>query len=209
MNKDFMLLNDNTIEVTNEYGQEINRGEFENNNVKNILLAENKIELAEIFKENFNEKLFENQKALRISENMLKLQAILIIGAPSFGFLFGAIFNQNTWLIHGIYKSFQAITGIIIPVSISTIYWYIIRIKYKKNIQKIETLLNKTENLKKQSERELNEEKNKNISSRLELLVKVPIEEETSVIAKQMAEEIISYYHENINQRRKIKVRKR
>jgi len=50
MNKDFMLLNDNTIEVTNEYGQEINRGEFDNN-VEDILLSENKIEIVEKIEE--------------------------------------------------------------------------------------------------------------------------------------------------------------
>lgn len=209
MNKDFMLLNDNTIEVTNEYGQEINRGEFENKNVKGILLAENKIELTDIFKESFDERLYENQKVLKLSNIMLKLQIILIIGFPFFGFLIGAITNQNTWLIHGIYESIQAFAGSLIPISISTIYWIIIRKKYKKNIKKLELLINKAENIKKESEKELIAEKNKTITSKLELLVKVPIEEETNIIAKQLAEEIVNYHHENIKSKGKTRIRKR
>lgn len=51
MNKEFMLLNYNTIEITNEEGKEINRGEFENNNVKGVLLSENKVEMIEKLEE--------------------------------------------------------------------------------------------------------------------------------------------------------------
>ena len=50
MNKDYMLLNDNTIEVTNEESIETNRGLFENNNAKGVLLAENKVEMTDNFK---------------------------------------------------------------------------------------------------------------------------------------------------------------
>ena len=79
MNRYFMLLNDNTIEVTNEEGIEINRGEFENNNVKGILLAENKVEITDIFKQYFDREVSENNKVLKLSISMLKLQGVLRI----------------------------------------------------------------------------------------------------------------------------------
>lgn len=74
MNKDFMLLNDDTIEVINENGVETNRGEFKNNNVKNILLAENKIEMVEILKEKFELIKEGNKKVINMSNYMLKYQ---------------------------------------------------------------------------------------------------------------------------------------
>ena len=209
MNRYFMLLNDNTIEVTNEEGIEINRGEFENNNVKGILLAENKVEITENFKKVFDRELFENKKFLKLSISMLKLQGVLTIAIPVFGFLHGAISNPNTWIIDRILESVSACSGAIIPIAISTIYWSVVIAIYKKNIKKFTALINKGEVLKKESERELTTEKNKIFANTLEPLVKVSLEEETDIIAKQMSEELIKYHQENIKQRAKVKIKKR
>lgn len=209
MNKDFMLLNDNTIEVTNENGLEINKGEFENNNVKGILLAENKIEIIEIFKRGFSKMLEENTKVVWLSNSMLKLQPIVLVSIPALSFLFGAISNPDSWLIGGISNATSGIAGLIIPIAVYTIYWCIIKVKYKKKTQEIEIYLEKTENIKKTSEEELTKEKNKISEEKIEPLVKFSLEEETNTIADQIAEELKNYYQENIKQRGKIKVRKR
>lgn len=209
MNKEFMLLNDNTIEVTNEEGKEINRGEFENNNVKGILLAENKVEITEKFKKAFDKELSENNEALKLSSNMLKLQAVFIVAMPAFGFLFGAISNPSTWIIHGIFESIYAFVGSIIPITTATIYWSIIRPKYKKNKIRIETILDKNEDIKKESERELITERNKVIANTLKPLVKVSLEEETYAITRQMSKELIMYTEENMTRKPKLKIRKR
>ena len=209
MNRDFMLLNDNTIEVTNEEGIEINRGEFENNNVKGILLVENKIEITDNFRKRFDKEINDNNEVLKLSNNMLKFQIFMLVGPPTFGFLYGAITNPNTWLIHAISESIYAFVGSIIPIVTATIFWSIIRPKRKKNIRNFNILINKTEDMKKEYEKELEIEKEKIMSDTLEPLVKVSLEEETNVIARQVSQELIKYHQENIKRRGKVKVRKR
>ena len=209
MNKDYMLLNDNTIEVTNEEGIEINRGEFKNNNVKGILLAENKIEITEELKKRFDKEINENNEVLKMSSKMLKFQVFIFVGLPLFGFLYGAITNPDTWLMYAISESIYAFAGSLIPISTAAIYWSIIRPKYKKNIKDFNIIINKTENMKKEYEKELEKEKEKVVSSTLEPLVKVSIEKETNEIAKQVSEKLIDYCNQNIKQRGKVKVRKR
>ena len=208
MNRSFMLLNDNTIEITNEYEQEINRGEFENNNVKGILLAENKTEITECFKRGFNIALLENEKVLKMSSSMLKFQVILFAGLPLFGFLYGAITNPSTWIIHAISESIYAFAGSIIPIATATIYWSIIRPKYKRRIREIESLINKTEDIKRISEEELLKEKNKTTTITLEPLVRISLEEETNTIKTQITDELI-YHHENTKQKVKTRIRKK
>lgn len=209
MNKTFMLLNDNTIEITNEKGVEINRGKFENNNVKGILLAENKIEIIDRFKKSFDKEMIEIKKILNISKNMLKLQVFLIVASPIYGFLFGAISNPSTWINNGIYESINAIAGSIFPVATATVYWAAIIPKYRKNIRELEVLINKGEEIRKESGKELVEEKNKTSNNTLELLVKVSLEEETNAIKEQLADELLKSFDENIKQRGKIRVRKK
>ena len=209
MNKDFMLLNDNTIEVTNENGVEINRGEFPNNNVKGILLAENKIEITEIFKRGFSKMLEENKKVVWLSKSMLKVQPVVLVALPVLTFLFGAMSNPNTWLISGISNATSGLAGLIIPVAISTIYWCIIRTLYKKKTKEIEALFKKAEDIKEKSEEKLIKEKAKILTETLQPLVKVSLEEQTNAIKTQVAGELIEYYDENIKQRGKIRTRKR
>lgn len=209
MNKEFMLLNDNTIEITNENGIETNRGQFENNNVKSILLSENKVEIVEEFKKRFDKELSDNNNVLKLSSSMLKLQVVLIVALPLFWFLYGALTNPNTWLVHAMSESVLALAGSIIPITISTIYWAAIRPKYKNNRRKMQALINKTDDLTKEYEKELLEEKQKNITKSIEPLVRISLEEETNAIAIQIAEELIEYHQENINQRGKVKIRKR
>lgn len=209
MNKDFMLLNDKTIEVTNEVGLEINRGEFENNNVKGILLAENKIEITDNFKQHFDREISENNKVLKMSSSMLKFQIVLFVALPLFCFLHGALTNPNTWLIHAIAESVYAFEDIIIPIATATIYWSIIRPKYKKSIKDFNMLIDKTEDMKKEYEKELEFEKEKVVSNTLEKLVKVSLKEENETIINQIAEELRKYHQENLRQSGKVKVRKR
>ena len=211
MNKDFMLLNDNTIEITNEYGQEINRGEFKNNNVKDILLSENKVELAEEIQKAFNDELNQNEKVLTMTSYMLKFQGVLIIGLPLFGFAYGALSNPGSmWIYYGIQESITAIAGSIIPIAISTIYWCAIRPKYKKNKRKMEIILSKTEEIKKESEEELTKEKEKVVTYwPLEPLGKVSLEEETYGIAVQMTKDLITHTEEMIQNKVKTRIRKK
>lgn len=160
MNKEFMLLNDNTIEVTNEYGQEINRGEFDNN-VEDILLSENKIEIVEKIEEKLEKENIENKGVVFLSNGMLKFQIILIILAPIVGFTHGAILHPSDYIIYGIYESIYTLLWVGIPISITTIYYSIIKPIYKKKIKKIETILTKTADMKKNYKEELMEVKQK------------------------------------------------
>ena len=209
MNKNFMLLNDKTIEVINEEGKEINRGVFENNNAKGILLAENKIEMIDNFKERFDREVSENKKVLKMSSSMLKFQIVLFIALPLFGFLYGAINNPNTWLIHAISECIYAFAGSIIPIATATIYWSIIRPKYKKNIRHFDLLIDKTEDMKKEYEKELEIEQEKIVSYTLEPLVKISLEEENITNVNQIADTLRKYHQQNIKEKGKTRIRKR
>ena len=155
MNKDFMLLNDDTIEVTNEKGIETNRGEFENNNVKNILLAENKVEIVELLEDKLESIKHENKKVINISNNMLKFQIILAISAQLFGFINGVVSNPSYFLIYGINNSIIALVGTLLPIATTTIYFSIVKPITKSKIKKTEKLLTKTNEMKKEYEKEL------------------------------------------------------
>lgn len=209
MNKEFMLLNDNTIEVTNEEGKEINIGTFENNNVKNILLAENKIEIIETTEEELEKANIENKKVVFLANGMLITSATILVLSVLGGFIYGAVSQPNDFITFGILRSIECFAGTIIPVTTQTIFFGIIKPIYKKRIKKIEKILNKTNTMKKEYEEELSIEKEQISSHTLEPLVKVSIEEETYTMAKQMADDIIEYYQENSKQRGKTKIRKR
>lgn len=209
MNKDFMLLNDDTIEVTNEKGIEINRGEFKNNNVKNILLAENKVEIVELLEGKLESIKEGNKKVINMSNYMLKFQLVLIALAPLVGFVYGAVTNPSRYLVYGIYNSIVALAGALIPITINTIYYSIVKPVTKSKIKKTEKLLTKTNEMKKQYEKELEDEKKKVGTNNLERLEKKSLELETLDIAKQLVDEIIRFNEEEINKKGKIRIRKR
>ena len=209
MNKDYMLLNDNTIEVTNEEGIEINRGEFKNNNVKGILLAENKVEIVEKIEKQLNKEQHENEKIIFLSNNMLKYSTIILVLYPLIGFIIGAIAYPGDYVMAGISNSIHWFVSALIPSCVIKIYFHILKPFFKKKIKSIHTKLNKSKNMKKEYEQELEKEKEKVVSSTLEPLVKVSIEKETNEIAKQVSEKLIDYCNQNIKQRGKVKVRKR
>ena len=209
MNKDFMLLNDDTIEVINENGVEINRGEFKNNNVKNILLAENKIEMVEILKEKFELIKEGNKKVINMSNYMLKYQFVVLIIALFVGFIYGVVSHPSYFLIYGIYNSIIALAGALIPITITTIYYSILKPIAKSKLKKTEKILTKTNEMKKEYEKELQVEKERVSTNTLEKLVKVSLEEETIAIANQIVDEVIKFNNEEIIQKGKIRIRKR
>lgn len=209
MNKEFTLLNDNTIEVINEEGIETNRGQYENNNIKNILLCENKIEIIETIEEKLEKVNTENKKVIFLANGMLITSAIMVVLFVLGGFVYGAVTHPNDFINFGILRSIECFVGAIIPATIEAIYFGIIKPIFKKRIKKTEKILNKTNTMKKEYEKELSTEKEKVLSNTLEPLVKVSLEEETNIIAKQMSEELIKYHQENIKQRGKVKIRKR
>jgi len=209
MNQDFMLLKDNTVEVTNEEGKEINRGKFENNDIKNILLVENKVEMIETIEEQLEKQYIENRKVVFLANGMLIISAVILALAVLGGFAYGAISHPSDYLTYGMVRSIEGFSGAIIPTTIVTIYCSIIKPIYKKQIKKIEKILNKTNAMKKECEEELQIEKEKLVTNTLEPLVKISLERENCDIATQITEELTQYCEENIQKRGKVKVRKR
>lgn len=209
MHKDFMLLNDNTIEVTSGDGIETNRGEIINNNVKGILLAENKVKILEIFKKSFDKEIDETNKMIYISKWMLILQPVFIEVISMFGFLYGAIFHLEMWPIYGLINSFLVFKDLIIPTTISMFYWVYTRQKNKVQKRRMETVLNKIEEIKKESEIELINERNIITSNNLEPIVRISLEEETEDMMIQITKELITYAEENMKKNGKIRIRKR
>ena len=211
MNKDFMLLNDNTVEVTNEEGLEINRGDFKTDNVKDILLAENKIEIVENIEKQLKKEQFENEKVILLSNCMLVFSTVLLILSPIIGLISGMISYPNNYIIAGIINSIYWFASAIIPIGAAKIYWNIAKLIFKKKRKNTEMKFTKTNNMKKEYEKELEVAKEKVVTNTLEIepLVKVSLEEETINVAKQVKEELKQFTDENIKQKGKTRIRKR
>lgn len=209
MNQSFRLLNDNTIEVTNENGNEINRGQFENNNAKGILLAENKIEMIETIEEQLENKNIENKKVVFLANGMIVTSAAMVVLFVLGGFVYGAVTHPSDFITFGILSSIECFVGTSIPASIAVIYFSIIKPIYKKQIKKLEKILNKTNKMKKEYEEELQIEKEKVVTNTLEPLVKISLSKENCDIATQITQDLTQYCEENIQKKGKVKVRKR
>lgn len=203
MNNEFMKLNDGTIEVIDEKGNALNR---ENNNIKEILIAENKVEIVDNKIENLNKKLYDYEKTVFLSKWMLISQPIGLTFISLCGFIRGALKVPSDFVIYGLafalYSGFMSL----IPISFASIYWSIINPVYKKKVKNTENELTKVKQLKEVYEKELAEEKDKNIDIVIEPLVKISLVEENKVIEEKITEEL---ERNNINPKVKTRTRKR
>jgi len=140
---------------------------------------------------------------------MLKYSTIILVLYPLIGFIIGAIAYPGDYVMAGISNSIHWFVSALIPSCVIKIYFHILKPFFKKKIKSIHTKLNKSKNMKKEYEQELEKEKEKVVSSTLEPLVKVSLEEENHIIEKQILEEVQQFTDENTKHKGKTRIRKR
>lgn len=155
MNKEFIMLDDGDALVKNENGNTVRR--FCGNAFQKELLSENKKELIDNKISNIEKSLAEDKKVKLLSKWMLICQPFILALGVVGGFLIGGLSNPGNFLVNAIYQSLCGLFGAGIPVLISTVYWTIFSVVYKKKIKKNEIKLETIKGVKKSFEKENNQ----------------------------------------------------
>lgn len=208
MNKDFMLLNDGTYDITDEKNNIINRN-IENKSVKEFLLSENKIEIINNIIDKLNIKIKTYSDIINLSNKMIKFQPLVVIIVSFIGFINGCISHPDYFLIYGIYNSIYATLTSLIPVTITTLYYNIIKRIYKRGINIEQNILDKANKLKTNYDEEM--QLIKTTEEVIEPIVKISLVDETNIIKTNIEDELyFSYYRkEDTNKKIKSRIRKR
>ena len=152
MNKEFVFLGDGNALVSDENGNTETR--YYGNSFQKELLSENKQELIDN-KLNEAEKALEEDKKVRaLSKWMLIFQPIVLLLCTGIGFLVGGFSNLSNFVLAGIVEAVYAFVATGFCVAISTIYWAIFNIVYKKKIKKKEIKVETIKGVKKAYEKE-------------------------------------------------------
>lgn len=133
MNKEFKILNDGNMEVTDENGNKTIR--FYGNSVQSELLSENKTELIENKLKDAEKKLNEDVKVTKLSKWMLIFQPIIFTVGTLGAAITGGFANPGNVLVAAIYHAVKVgLFSLIITVP-AAIYWTIVGTIYKKKVK--------------------------------------------------------------------------
>lgn len=152
MNKEFKVLEDGNMEVTDEKGNVTVR--YCGNSIQSELLSENKTELIDNKLKTAEKKLEEDKKVIKLSNCMLIWQPILLAIGAAVGFITGGISNPGNFLIGAIYNALylSLFTGFI--AGISAVYWAILKTVYKKKVKNDEAKITSINIIKNNYEKE-------------------------------------------------------
>ena len=162
MNIEYRWLSDNEVEVVDGIGQRIKRV-YDKNNIQDVLLLENKIEMMDNRLDDLNKRIYENEKVIWLSNKMLKFQPFMILIctliSSLYGFISGGLSHVSEFMTYaiynGLYNGVQGLLWSLVAVSVVSIYFVIVKLIYKKNIKKNQIEKNILRDLRKQYEKEL------------------------------------------------------
>ena len=100
MNKEFIVLSDGNIAVTNELGH-IEKRTY-NDNSQEVLLSENKIEIIDNKLQKLNKELQNQEGVIFLSKKMLITLPILILLISSGMFIYGGLTSQGNFITHAL-----------------------------------------------------------------------------------------------------------
>lgn len=152
MNKEFVLTNDGNALVSDENGNTEKR--YYGNSFQKELLSENKTELIDNKLQETEKALEEDKKVRALSKWMLICQPFVLLLCTGAGFLVGGFSNLSNFVLAGIVEAVYAFVATGFCVVISSIYWTIFNIVYKKKIKKKEIKLDTIKSIKKAYEKE-------------------------------------------------------
>lgn len=132
MNKEFVLLDDGNMIVSNEKGELDKR--YYGNSAQSELLSENKKELIENKLKEAKKQLEEDKKVKRFSTAMIKTQPIFVIVMTCGSFVLGGIKDLTNLqaALNNCFSYFVASTGVALT---TTLFFSIIKEKYNDKIK--------------------------------------------------------------------------
>lgn len=206
MNKEFMILSDGNIAVTNENGNILKRNNSDN--IKDILLLENKIEIVDDTLKKLNKDLSDKKGMEFLTKNMSKFQAVLVLLGTIGGVLYGLLSSPDDLIVSGIYHGVEWLVNSGIICGAATIMYGVARLVNKKKIKQINAEITVSKNLKEKYEKELLNAKGKHSSIKSQTITinePVSLIEQTNVIESQVNEELNRTYEEYLKDKPKQK----
>ena len=152
MNKEFKVLEDGNMEVTDENGNITVR--YCGNSIQSELLSENKTELIENKLKDAEKKLNEDVKVTKLSKRMLIFQPIIFTVGTLGAAVIGGLVNPGNVLVGAIYHAVK-IGLFSLPITVpAAIYWTIVGTVYKKKVKNDEAKITSINIIKNNYEKE-------------------------------------------------------
>ena len=209
MNKEYIILSDGSVAITNENGN-IRKTKFDNEQIiTTSLILENKIEVINENLEKLNRDLEEFKVVKFLCEKMRKFQPIVVSILMVCGFLVGGVFSTGNFVLGGVYCASIALAiGTIIGVSTST-FAIIIDKKFQKKIIGLESSIETANKLKNKYEKELSNIKQTCVTEtkvNYEINNPISLEKQNKNMYEQIENELSNSYEEGINSKKKQKI---
>lgn len=134
MNKEFMVLSDGNLAVTDESGH-ISKRTYDDNS-QEILLTENKIEIIDNKLEKQKKNLHDQEGVVFLSKWMLISQPILLLLISTGMFIYGGVTSPSDFLTYAIFNGVKGLVYGSICCGTVAIYYSIVKPIYKKKFVK-------------------------------------------------------------------------
>ena len=157
MNKEYILLSDGKVAVSNENGNIQTRDVKNKKLIERTLTYENKLEIINNQLKDLNKELADGKGVIFLCENMIKVQPLLITLVTLVGFVLGGLFNAGNFISYGIYYGLAGLVYSSILASVPLIGGKILKSKFSKKIVGLEGAIEKAQRLKLACEKELSE----------------------------------------------------
>ena len=154
MNKEFILLDDGNMLVTDENGNMDKR--YYGNGAQSELLSENKKELIENKLKEAKDKLISDKKAKKFSKDMIRLQPAFVLCVTGIAFLGGGLFNLSTFSASAFHAGTIGLIVSSVSSLISATYYSVIHNIYKKRVKQDKHMVEAIKKVKNDFEKENN-----------------------------------------------------
>ena len=140
MNKEFMVLSDDSFVVMDEFGH-IEKRIYCNNDIESILLSENKIEMLTNKINSLNKKYSEYNMGVSLSTKMIKATPFIILLTTLMGFVLGYFCSVGNFF-YGMYSGLLNLIISSFAGGIEVVYFSVVKNAIKKKIKKLDLEIN-------------------------------------------------------------------
>lgn len=211
MNKEYVVLIDGTICVTDENGKITKRDIDEKNCLDELFSKENKIEILNKKIKCLKDEVLEEEKVFLLSKYMIKLQPVIVLLMTLSSTIYGGLVYDD-FILYGMYYGLKGLIYSAIPTGITFICYKVVESKSAKKIKGFEPLIKEAEKLKQKEEEELERIKNLKVAeSKIVPLVNKPVSLEKQIVyeEEQIEEHLNDVYQDTISNQSKKLVLKR
>lgn len=197
MNKEYMVLTDGNVAVTNENGHISKRPLADN--FEEILLSENKIEVVDNKLQKLKKDLHDQEGVVFLSKWMLIAQPILLLLISGGMFIYGGLTSPNDFITYALYNGVKGLVYGTVICGTAATYFGIVKPIYKKKVSKTKSEITIAKNLKENYEKELADIREKHLTIEVPTISAnepVSLIEQTNNVESQFNEEFSKTYSE-------------